>query len=253
VTKRKAMTEPQWQESASVYPMLMHLHQQCNAARMPGGRRRLGLFRCACCRSVWNLFEDESCRRAVEVAERAADGKARREELAVAHHEAAAAEAQQQRLCLESRGDSGWWRAECLFQAAKAAAWTATTRFDPRWTLIVCMATRAASAIRSPSQPELMAAHAEHDRLQAGLLRDVFGNPFRPLPVIDPTWLAWHDRAIPKMAQRAYEERAFEQLPILADALEEAGCSDSELVGHCRGPGPHVRGCWVVDLLLARR
>jgi hypothetical protein len=64
--------------------------------------------------------------------------------------------------------------------------------------------------------------------------------------------LTWNDGIVIKLAQAIYEERAFDRLPILADALEEAGCSDTEILAHCRGPGPHVRGCWVVDLLLGK-
>jgi hypothetical protein len=83
------------------------------------------------------------------------------------------------------------------------------------------------------------------------LLRDVFGNPFRPLTA-DPAWLAWRDGTVAGLARSIYEERAFEHLPILGDALEEAGCTDAGVLEHCRGPGPHVRGCFVLDLLLAK-
>ena len=86
---------------------------------------------------------------------------------------------------------------------------------------------------------------------QTRLLRDIFGNPFHPVAV-DPAWLAWNDGAIPKMAQAIYGERAFDRLPLLADALEDAGCTEADILAHCRGPGPHVRGCWVVDLLLGK-
>jgi len=84
------------------------------------------------------------------------------------------------------------------------------------------------------------------------LVHDIFGNPFRPV-ALDPSWLAWNDGAIPKLAQAIYDERAFDRLPILADALEEAGCSNQDILGHCREPGPHIRGCWIVDLLLGKK
>jgi hypothetical protein len=83
------------------------------------------------------------------------------------------------------------------------------------------------------------------------LLRDLFGNPFRSLSVA-PTFSAWNDGAIPKIARSIYDGGAFDRLPILADALEEASCTDADLLDHCRGPGPHVRGCWVIDLLLGK-
>jgi hypothetical protein len=84
------------------------------------------------------------------------------------------------------------------------------------------------------------------------LLRCIFGNPFHPQPVLDSSILAWNGGTVPKLAQAVYEERAFDRLPVLADALEDAGCADAELLGHLRGPGPHVRGCWAVDLLLGK-
>jgi hypothetical protein len=80
------------------------------------------------------------------------------------------------------------------------------------------------------------------------ILRDIFGNPFRPA-TIDPSWLAWNDGLIVKLAQGIFEDRAFDRMPILADALEEAGCTDEVIFGHCRQEGEHVRGCWLMDLL----
>ena len=88
--------------------------------------------------------------------------------------------------------------------------------------------------------------------LSAICLRDIFGNPFRPAP-LDPTWLRWNEDTIPRLAQAIYDERRFQDLPILADALEEAGCTSGDILEHCRGPGPHVSGCWVVDLLLGKQ
>ena len=84
------------------------------------------------------------------------------------------------------------------------------------------------------------------------LVREIFGNLFRPVNV-NPAWLVWNDGTIPKLAQSIYDDRAFDRLPVLADALEEAGCTNAEILEHCRGPGPHVRGCWVVDLVLGKR
>src|SRR5262249_41152819 len=87
---------------------------------------------------------------------------------------------------------------------------------------------------------------------QSCLLRDIFGpRPFRPVAV-DPGWLSWNAATTRGLAGAIYEERAFDRLPILADALEEAGCADADLLSHCRQPGEHVRGCWVVDLLLGK-
>ena len=84
--------------------------------------------------------------------------------------------------------------------------------------------------------------------LSRHLLRDIFGNPFRPVTVN----LVWRSASVVSLAQAIYEERAFERLPILGDALEDAGCANADILAHCRGPGPHVRGCWVVDHLLQK-
>jgi hypothetical protein len=82
------------------------------------------------------------------------------------------------------------------------------------------------------------------------ILRDIFGPPRAPR--LDPAWLAWGDRAVVALAGAVYRERAFDQLPILADALTDAGCDDEVILAHLRGRGLHTRGCWVVDRLLNR-
>jgi hypothetical protein len=79
-------------------------------------------------------------------------------------------------------------------------------------------------------------------------LRDIFGNPFRPV-ALDPRWLT---STVLDLGNVIYQERAFDRMPILADALMDAGCDSDEIIIHCRDDGPHVRGCWVVDLLLAK-
>jgi hypothetical protein len=95
------------------------------------------------------------------------------------------------------------------------------------------------------ADPALIRQAAER-RLQCAYLRDIFGNPFRPM-TFSPEWRT--DTAL-TLARQMYESRDFGAMPILADALQDAGCDSEEVLGHCRGPGPHVRGCWVVDLVL---
>lgn len=96
--------------------------------------------------------------------------------------------------------------------------------------------------------------HAEHAgqraeaAAQVALLRDVFGNPFRPA-VLDLDWLT---STVVALAREVYESRDFAAMPILADALQDAGCDNEAVLEHCRGPGPHARGCWVADLILGR-
>jgi hypothetical protein len=71
----------------------------------------------------------------------------------------------------------------------------------------------------------------------------------RPARQPTPAWLSWNNGTVPHLARFAYDDRAFDRLPVLADALEGAGCDDADLLGHLRGPGPHCRGCWAVDVL----
>jgi hypothetical protein len=80
------------------------------------------------------------------------------------------------------------------------------------------------------------------------LVREIFGNPLRPA-VLDSIWLT---STVSALARAIYTDRAFDRMPILADTLEDAGCTDAGILEHCRGGGEHVRGCWVVDLLLAK-
>jgi hypothetical protein len=100
---------------------------------------------------------------------------------------------------------------------------------------------------------ELLAAGGGHPAAEragcAALVRDIFGNPFRPV-VFPPEWRTSDVRLL---AKGIYEERAFDRMPILADALQDAGCDDEEVLAHCRDEGPHVRGCWVVDLVLGQK
>jgi len=109
---------------------------------------------------------------------------------------------------------------------------------------------------RSPADFEDMDSYQEHYRRllghqsaeQADLLREVVGNPFRQIDV-RPDWVT---PVVASLAWASYTERAFDRLPILADALEDAGCADDAILLHLRGPGPHVRGCWALDRLLGK-
>jgi hypothetical protein len=177
--------------------------------------RKLRLFACACCRRIWALLKKEQLRHAVETSERYADGQALLKELKAAR-------------------DAVWQRS-----GEGLAAYTTT---HPRGAQTI-KGLRAAAAAAGGFLAERAA--------QADLLRDVVGNPFRTVE-LNPAWLTWNDGTVRYMAEAIYEERTFEQLPILADALEEAGCADAEILQHCRKPGVHVRGCWVLDLLLGK-
>jgi hypothetical protein len=86
---------------------------------------------------------------------------------------------------------------------------------------------------------------------QADLLREIASDPFQP-PRVDPLWLAWEGGTVVRLAQTIHDERAFAQMPVLGDALEEAGCQDQTMLEHCRQAREHVLGCWLVDLLLEK-
>ncbi|MBY0459193.1 MAG: hypothetical protein K2V38_17825 [Gemmataceae bacterium] len=80
------------------------------------------------------------------------------------------------------------------------------------------------------------------------MFRDIFGNPFRPVVFLPD----WRTSTAVALAAQMYDLRDFSAMPILADALQDAGCDSDDILGHCRGDGPHVRGCWVVDLVLGK-
>ena len=91
-------------------------------------------------------------------------------------------------------------------------------------------------------------AWEEAEAEYATFLRDIFGNPFRPV-TFDPNW---RTSTAVALAAQMYDSRDFSTMPILADALQDAGCENADILDHCRGAGPHVRGCWVVDLVLGK-
>jgi hypothetical protein len=94
-----------------------------------------------------------------------------------------------------------------------------------------------------------VSARAAETVKQAQFLRDIFGNPFRPV-VVSPSCSM---PAVVALAQAIYDDGAFDRLPSLADAFERVGCSDAAVIDHCRQPGPHLRGCWVLDLILSKK
>jgi hypothetical protein len=188
--------------------------------------RKARLFAVACCRRIWHLLEDERSRHAVLTSERYADGRVRRKELAESRKQALA-------FVDDSVRTSATFAAASAARPVVAAAWVAQLARYP-----------VPGGGRVPGGPD-----AERTA-QAVILRDVIGNLFRPAPAVTATLLSWNEGCIANLAQGLYEERRFEDLPVLADALEEAGCGDAYILGHLRGPGPHVRGCWAIDLLL---
>jgi hypothetical protein len=185
--------------------------------------RKLRLFACAHCRHLWDLLSEDCFRAAVEVAERHADGLASNKDLSIAKKESG--------IALERNGLKGVIGRS---YSALGAAWS-TTR----------------DAATAAIYPTWVFTEDDDKKRQRALCLDIFGNPFRP-SIVDRGWLAWNDGTVPKIAQAIYDDRCFADMPILADALEEAGCTNADILDHCRQPGEHVRGCWVVDLLLGK-
>src|SRR5262249_50666658 len=218
------MTEAEWLACDDPGRMLESL-------RGKASDRKLRLFACACCREVWRLLKDERSRRAVEVSERYADGEVDGKQLAAA--ERAVDEAADD-LCFEAE------------VSARMAKWAAR---DAALAALLTARKRTAAAQVSFKIRDAIAFTPQKAVDQPALLRDLF--PYRAAP-LDPAWRAWNSGPVPKLARAIYGARAFARLPILADALEDAGCTDEAILAHCRGPGPHMRGCWVVDLLLGK-
>jgi hypothetical protein len=134
-----------------------------------------------------------------------------------------------------------------------------TNSGDPSSTTSSIAARAAGPSGIPPWEVRATAAFQAERAIQANLLRDIFSNPFHPPPVRDPTWLTWNNGLVQVLAQVAYDDRLLPagtldtaRLAVLADALEEAGCDYADILTHLRSPGPHVRGCWVVDLLLGK-
>ena len=214
------MTEQDWLECTAPEWLLSFLHGKAS-------ERKLRLFACACCRQAWGLLADPRSRNAVEVAERFADGLATREDLRAAR--AGPVHPRFSGVAAEWVYDSTSARhhssdaAKCLAFASAPTPWKA--------------AFKAARLV------------------QTQLLRCMIANPFRSV-VVNP---AWRSYTVGALAQAAYEDRVLpsgqlqsDRLAVLADALEDAGCDSADILGHLREQGPHVRGCWAVDLVLAR-
>jgi hypothetical protein len=213
-------TEAEWEVCTDPEPMLRFL-------RGKASDRKLRLFACACCRRIWDRLSDGRSKAAVDAAELFADGL-----ISDRRRRAAAAAAD---LAAFDPDDEAYDAAVLAASLAAAAPLNA-----------VDVAESAAQGV-CRSEKEL----AREKAYQATSLRCIFGNPLCPV-FADPAWLSWNAGAIPKMAQAIYDDRAFERLPLLADALKDAGCDRAAILSHCRRPGEHVRGCWAVDLLLGK-
>jgi hypothetical protein len=220
------MTEAEWLTSEDPIAMNRVVSAGVLNARWPDGssaERKQFLFSLACCRLVWPLVEvDDRTRKLVEHYERHVDWPPHDVEIdhlwygvkeAARHPEE---EASHEQMVVANMVYD-------LSDTGSVVAWLT-------------------SAINNWGDVKQRTCDI------ADLLRCVFGNPFRPI-AFDPNW---RTETVVALASAIYAERAFDRLPILADALEEAGCDHADILSHCRGPGPHARGCWVVDGILGK-
>jgi hypothetical protein len=238
------MTEAEW--LACTQPDLMLEYLKGKASE-----RKLRLFACACCRRIWHLIDDERGRRFIELTELFVDGDVDAKDMDEAKRAA---------------GSAYWSRAPSrgVGSAESHAYFAVSIVADVNSPLQVVLYNVMGGAVAAAvprneelhgpsvdSQGRSIAAIGSESAAQAFYLRDLIGNPFR-FVAIEQVSLRWNDGTVPKIAQTIYDERAFDRMPILADALEDAGCHNADILNHCRSGGDHVRGCWVVDLLLGK-
>jgi hypothetical protein len=203
------MTEAEWLTAVLARPML----EQIGPDIPP---RKLRLLTCGVWRWQWERLPDPLYQRVIEVGERMADGVASAEELRTLHEELR------------------WYDLVPLEQTAQFFLWLGDLRSAVTFRL------SAADYIPPPNVG---------GKLLCDLVRDLFGNPFRPAR-LDPVWLHSSDGAVSRVARSIYDERRWSEMPVLGDALEEAGCTDPGILNHCHAEPIHARGCWLVDRLL---
>ena len=232
-----AMTEARWQDCAKPEEMLWHVGAT-------GNDRPLRLFACACCRIVWPIIPSEAGRNAVVVSERFAEGNATAAELQAA-----------ERSARTTRTKGAWLAQWAAAEAAGADAWPAA-QWASAWSAEAAGEAAAASAALGSARLSLydLGAMAWHQarKTQCDVLRDLFANPFRVTRF--PTYaLLWKNGRIVRAAQAIYDARRFQDLPALADLLEQTGCEDPDILSHCRATHGHGLGCWLLDGLLGTR
>jgi hypothetical protein len=247
------MAEADWLSQTDIGYLLRYFQEMAS-------RRKLRLFAVACTRDILHLL-DQNCRIALEMAEQHADGGTNLEALKKLHAASETATDIAWRdasrvesdglVCFATRQDA---LAPCLPNVAQEITKEEFDEVSAIDTIDALSGVLMYSTIPSElwgtaagDEAALKAVESERPK-QLRLFRDIFTNPFHPV-TFDPSCLTPDVKAL---AQRIYTVRTFDQMPTLADELEKAGCANEEILGHCRGPGPHVRGCWVVDLVLGK-
>jgi hypothetical protein len=225
------MTEAEWLAGADLDAMLIALTDRMSV-------RKGLLFGLACCRRIGHHFRADRSRACLNVVEHYADGLAGPEDLWSAHDAVVQEEIERR----ERQSVSGM---------AYAALEALSHPSGPGPFRVAEFAAAAFAEDRHDRQTGWNAVLAVERKIQCELLREVVGNRFRPARA-EASWLCWHGGTIPDLAPAVYDGKAFDRLPVLADALEEAACTDTDVLAHCRRAGGHVRGCWVVDVLLGK-
>lgn len=242
------MNEVEWFKCKNPADMWGVVGWRPEIIRRKAGRRKLRLFGVACCRQLRGVMPDSRSLAAVEVAERFADGRASREEVSLAAEAAGQAFEDAWQAWLDAPKVGGCPPVIDSYHPAMAAASLLSSQAGNFGVAGRC------SSWKNSGAPGYR-AYLRRGFWQANVLRCIFGNPFRPV-ALDA---ALRTPDVLALAQAAYDKRKLpagtlnpKRLAVLADALEDAGCTDTEILSHLRGPGPHVRGCWPVDLLLGK-
>jgi hypothetical protein len=242
------VTEAEWLACEDAGEMLRCLLNEHSANRSKCGRRRLRLFGCASCRLFCDAETDPRSLAAIEHTERFTDGE-------VGAAKMAKVEKAAHRALLDiefRRRPEGIKRTEVPGLLAARAASTLVAKQGKRADWCAYAVFRSSPNLANlpflTPDPVEQRKLADQLRLMSQLLRDIVGNPFHPI-ALKPSWRTSN---VVALARGVYDDRAFDHLPILADALEEAGCTDQTILDHLRGPGPHVRGCWILDAVLGK-
>ncbi len=232
-------TEADWRACTDPDVLLRYVRGRTSA-------RKLRLFACACCRRLDQLLVDDRSRQALSTSERYADGTATEDELRTAQRALKTAwdEVVAGREAVELEGKLITVRAEAWAAQAVMKA-VALESPESAWSDVKRAALEVANW-------DLDAARKLSMATWEAVVRDIFGNPVRPVQ-LEPEWLQRNGGCVKELARVIYEERRFEEMPILADALLDVGCYDETILGHCRAETGHMLGCWLVDSLLGRK
>ncbi len=241
------MTEEEW--VAAEHPMVMLDHLDLIDAITD---RKQRLLDCACVLRIWHLLTDLA-RSVVATAESYADVQAELDEMIELRGEVLSAVDTEIELNIQAANTGvprhiGNPNRSSALSAAAGVAWEYRGGTNPLGDVVNAMIAQGGLGDERADHELVRQLRFAELRHQIVLVREVFGNPFRPVE-FSRDWLT--DTAV-LLARTMYEAREFGAMPILADALQDAGCDNDDILDHCRGPGPHVRGCWVVDLILGK-